>query len=106
MAGGATTPELVSIVSNCGCLGSIGAGYLTPEALIAQINEVTNRTNKPYQVNLFIPNQPAITIEDQIIEKLKTISSFLEIDFKSDFSLSDNFHECIDIILDKKSAYF
>ncbi len=33
MAGGPSTPELVAAVSNAGGLGSLGAGYLAPEAI-------------------------------------------------------------------------
>ena len=47
MAGGITTPELVAAVSNAGGLGSIGAGYLSPEQLRSSIQEIKQLTNKP-----------------------------------------------------------
>ncbi|MFS0636110.1 nitronate monooxygenase [Mesobacillus foraminis] len=56
MAGGITTPELVAAVSNHGGLGMIGAGYLDPNQLRKQINEVRQLTDKAFGVNLFIPN--------------------------------------------------
>jgi len=55
MAGGTTTPALVAAVCNAGALGSIGAGYLTPDALQQAIDEVRAQTDKPFAVNLFIP---------------------------------------------------
>ena len=56
MAGGPSTPELVAAVSEAGGLGSLGAGYLTPQAIRAAIVEVRARTRRPFAVNLFIPD--------------------------------------------------
>ena len=56
MAGGPSTPELVSAVCEAGGLGSLGAGYLKPEAIRAAIRDVRARTRRPFAVNLFIPD--------------------------------------------------
>ena len=40
MAGGTTTPELVAAVSNSGGLGSIGAGYMAPDAIAEAMESV------------------------------------------------------------------
>jgi nitronate monooxygenase len=40
MAGGATTPELVAAVSNCGGLGSLGAAYMSAEAIRTTILKI------------------------------------------------------------------
>lgn len=61
MAGGVTKPELVASVSNAGGLGMIGAGYLEPGQLSAQIREVKKLTDRPFGVNLFIPGDFRIT---------------------------------------------
>lgn len=58
MAGGPTTPELVAAVSNAGGLGSLGAGYLSPEQIRNAIREIRQGTNRPFGVNLFVPEQP------------------------------------------------
>ncbi|HLZ21531.1 MAG TPA: nitronate monooxygenase [Ktedonobacterales bacterium] len=55
MAGGPTTPELVAAVSNAGGLGSLGAAYLAPAALRAAIHAIRERTDRPFNVNLFAP---------------------------------------------------
>lgn len=55
MAGGVTTPELIAEVSNAGGLGSLGAGYMKPEQMREAIQEVKRLTNKPFAVNIFIP---------------------------------------------------
>ncbi|MGV3488800.1 MAG: NAD(P)H-dependent flavin oxidoreductase [Tuberibacillus sp.] len=54
MAGGATTPELVAAVSNAGGLGTLGAGYLTPEAIREAIHRIRQLTNRPFAVNLMV----------------------------------------------------
>ena len=59
MAGGHGTPELVAAVCEAGALGSFGAGYLQPEAIRAAIREIRARTNRPFAVNLFIPEAGA-----------------------------------------------
>jgi nitronate monooxygenase len=55
MAGGPTTPELAAAVSNAGGLGSLGAGYLSPKRMREAIREIRKRTDKPFAVNLFVP---------------------------------------------------
>lgn len=56
MAGGPTTTMLVAAVSNAGGLGMIGAGYSDAMSLRNQIKEIRKATDKPFGVNLFIPN--------------------------------------------------
>src|ERR671918_2479445 len=59
MAGGATTPELVSAVSNAGGLGILAASRLTPEQLKEAINKIKSLTNRPFGVNLLLaPLEP------------------------------------------------
>lgn len=55
MAGGPTTPELVAAVSNAGALGSLGAGYMSPDAIRAAVRRIRELTDKPFAVNLFVP---------------------------------------------------
>ena len=61
MAGGATTPELVAAVSNYGGLGSLGAGYMEPEDIRITIGKIRKLTDKPFAVNLFIPQTAKAT---------------------------------------------
>lgn len=56
MAGGITTPELIAAVANSGGLGSLGAGYMEPEEIRHALAEIRALTDKPFAVNLFIPN--------------------------------------------------
>jgi nitronate monooxygenase len=53
LAGGPSTPELAAAVSNAGALGFLGAGYLTAEALAAQVRRTRALTGQPIGVNLF-----------------------------------------------------
>ena len=54
---GVTTPEFVAASAEAGVLGSIGAGYLTAEDTRMFIREVKKRTEKPFAVNLFVPEK-------------------------------------------------
>jgi nitronate monooxygenase len=54
MAGGATTPELVSTVSNAGALGFLAAATLSPKDIELQAAAIRELTDKPFGINLFI----------------------------------------------------
>ncbi|MBT2570601.1 nitronate monooxygenase [Planococcus sp. ISL-110] len=74
MAGGPTTVELVTEVSNAGGLGTLGAAYMTPEALRQAIKEIQSTTQKPFGVNIF-----AAPVEDdfsRLAEVQKALSPF------------------------------
>lgn len=51
---GSTTPELVAAVSSAGGLGSLGAGYLEPQAILDQAMQVRRLTDRPYAIGLFV----------------------------------------------------
>ena len=53
---GATTPGMVAAVSNTGALGALGAASIAPVALHESIEQIRSFTNKPYGVNLFVPD--------------------------------------------------
>lgn len=64
MGGGPTTPELVAAVTEAGGLGSVAGGYLTAEALRADIAAVRDLTDGPFAVNVFAPLEPDATTEE------------------------------------------
>lgn len=55
---GVTTPELVAAVAGAGGLGSLGAAYLSPQALREQITAVRRLTPAAFKVNLFLEHSP------------------------------------------------
>lgn len=56
MAGGITTPELVAAVSNAGGLGSIAAGYLSPDELRNTIHKTKKLLTNLFQsICSFLP---------------------------------------------------
>jgi nitronate monooxygenase len=55
MAGGASTPALVTAAAQAGGLGFLAAGYKAPQALAGQIAEVRS-AGVPFGVNVFAPN--------------------------------------------------
>lgn len=63
MAGGATTPELVAAVCEAGALGSFAAATLSPAAMIEGVRRVRSLTNKPFNMNLFVLEEPTPTPE-------------------------------------------
>ena len=51
---GSTSPELVSAVSLAGGLGSLGAGYLEPQAILDQAASIRAMTARPYAIGLLV----------------------------------------------------
>lgn len=106
MAGGVTTPELVAAVSNSGALGTIGAGYLSPDKTRAIITQVKALTDKPFAVNLFVPEP--LNVDKTQIDKSKAalhpmykelgIDNLPEIDVEN----LNMFDEQIKVIIDMK----
>ncbi|MFD1849619.1 NAD(P)H-dependent flavin oxidoreductase [Oceanobacillus bengalensis] len=81
MAGGVTTSALVASVSNNGGLGMIGAGYMRPEALREQIHAMKQITDKPFGVNIFIPNEYTVSEEKvrQAVQLIEPIENKLRV---------------------------
>ncbi|POZ61099.1 NAD(P)H-dependent flavin oxidoreductase [Chromobacterium alticapitis] len=59
MAGGATTPQLVSAVCEAGALGFLGAAMLSPEQIREDAARIRARTSQPFGINLFVLDDPA-----------------------------------------------
>ncbi len=109
MAGGPSTPELVAAVSNAGGLGSLGAGYLMPEALDKDIKKVKSLTGRAFAVNLFIPGDTeAGPVPDEVLDKLKTYSSELGVEMPdlSEKSSASSFDDQLQVVLDNKVPVF
>nr|WP_263314423.1 nitronate monooxygenase [Mammaliicoccus sp. Marseille-Q6498] len=103
MAGGVTSPEMVSTVCNEGGFGQIGAGYMTPESLSEHIDQIRTMTNKPFGVNLFIPEYPEIDKHDvdRMNEILKPISEKLGYEPVNDVQIDNQFEDMIEVIINK-----
>jgi nitronate monooxygenase len=71
MAGGPTTPSLISTVSNAGGIGSLGAGYMDPDKLRTTIRDIKSKTDYPFSVNVFIP--PIGQLNKNIDPKAKSL---------------------------------
>lgn len=109
MAGGCTTPELVAAVSNAGGLGSLGAGYMTPDDLRESIRKIRVLTSKPFSVNLFIPEKHYAT-HDDIKKMCRTIEALcpeLGMQILPEFEkFSPCFEEQIDVLLNENVPIF
>jgi len=108
MAGGPSTPELVAAVSNAGGLGSIGAGYLSPEQIEAGIRKVKELTKRPFSVNLFIPEiSNTVESDDKVLKKLEEFSVELgvgppEVPGPPEYTFEDQ----LSVIIDHKVPVF
>ena len=54
----ASTPDLVVAVNKAGALGSLGAAYSQPEAMMRDAEAVRAKTDLPFNMNLFVSPQP------------------------------------------------
>lgn len=53
--GGYSTAKLAAAVSNAGALGSVGAGTFSPAQITEIITDIRAATNKPFNINLWVP---------------------------------------------------
>lgn len=73
MAGGPSTPALAAAVCEAGGLGFLAAGYKSPDAIVADIDETRSLTSRPFGVNLFAPQPgPAdLGVVSEYVERLR-----------------------------------
>ncbi|MBT2733471.1 nitronate monooxygenase family protein [Bacillus sp. ISL-7] len=110
MAGGVTTSKLVAEVSNSGCLGMIGAGYMTPIQMREQIKEIKQLTSNPFGINLFVPNEFKVTGNEikSANQILNPIRQQLNLQPKDSFKISnfndvfETFIEQIKVVIEEK----
>lgn len=69
MAGGPSTPALAAAVSGAGALGSLAAGYKSPEAVREEIHAVRERTDRPVGLNLLIA--PPAEVDPAALERYR-----------------------------------
>src|SRR3954469_18043000 len=62
MAGGPSTPALVTAAGRAGALGFLAAGYKTPQAVEEEIRAV-RAGGTAYGLNLFVPTPPPADLE-------------------------------------------
>jgi nitronate monooxygenase len=111
LAGGPGTPELVAAVSEAGGLGSVGGGYLQPDALRAAIRKVRALTSRPFLVNLFAhedPLPPAPPAEEIARAKAFVAPFRAEVGLAGDPTLTapPAFRDQLDVILDESVPVF
>src|SRR5690625_6075538 len=81
MAGGITTTELVTAVSESGGLGSVGAGYMSADGLRTKIKEIQANGIHSFGVNIFVPDHFSVEEHDVSLanERLQHFHNQLEI---------------------------
>ncbi|MBT2567836.1 nitronate monooxygenase [Arthrobacter sp. ISL-85] len=89
MAGGPSTPGLAAAVSEAGGLGFVAGGYKTAAAMRAEIEAVRGHTDKPFGVNLFVP-QPSVTSPEVLQEYAASLAPDAE---RFGVSLGDPKHD-------------
>lgn len=72
--GPASTPELVSAVSNTGALGTLGASWTDPATLRAQIRQIRATTDRPYCINLVLAFDQRERLEVAVEERVPFVS--------------------------------
>lgn len=77
MGGGFGTTNLLAIVSNAGGLGSFGAYTLTPEEIMQIDKEIKEKTNKPYNINLWVSDVDS-SLKDYPDDKINRIKELFK----------------------------
>jgi nitronate monooxygenase len=109
MAGGITTPALVAAVSEAGGLGTLAAGYSSPADIRTAIQQVRALTDKPFAVNLFVPETHPATA-DQLERARRAVADCCkELSIKISPvqpPYAQSFDEQMQVVLDEKIPVF
>jgi nitronate monooxygenase len=73
MAGGPSTVDLAAAVSDAGGLGFLAAGYLPVETVAEQLAELSNRTSRPWGLNIFSPPAPEMPATVDAVEHYRMV---------------------------------
>jgi len=105
---GVTTPELVAAVSNAGGLGSLGAALMQPDELRKTIHRIRELTQRPFNVNLFIPSphQREPIVYEPFLQHLKQYESELGFGVSRELSPPPPFEKQIEVLLQEKVPIF
>lgn len=96
MAGGPSSPTLVTAASEAGALGSIGAAYSTPKAIRDFAAQVRARTTKPFAINLFVPTPTPLVKPDELRRALDHTRAFRQAFKLADPTLAPPYEEDFD----------
>ncbi|SDW07549.1 nitronate monooxygenase family protein [Paenibacillus sp. CF384] len=109
MAGGPATPELAAAVSNAGGLGNLGGAYLTPDQLRSTIRRTRELTDRPFGVNLFVPELPEEQEGEvgQMTTELNKYRAQLGIELNPSIpKSSESFQEQVQVLLEEEVSIF
>ncbi len=108
MAGGPTTPRLVAAVSEAGGLGTLGAAYMTPAAIRMAVEEIRALTQKPFAVNLFVPEpfDPSAYDPEEIGASLAAYREELGIETPGELSYVQSFEDQLAVVLEERVPVF
>lgn len=108
MAGGGDTPALVAAVSNGGGMGSIGAAYLSPQAITEAAATVRAHSGRPFGINLFAPMTPPARPDPKAaIDRVAPFYAELGLDPPGAPDLPpDSFADQLEACLDSGAAVF
>lgn len=108
MAGGATTPGLVAAVSEAGGLGTLGAAHMAPVAIREAIAETRNLTEKPFAVNLFVPEpfDPSLYDPEEVNAPLRRYREELGIEAPEELTYAQPFEDQLAVVLDERVPVF
>jgi nitronate monooxygenase len=109
MAGGPTTPALVAAVSQAGGLGTLGAGYMNAEQIRDAIRAIRERTDKPFGVNLFIPEafDPDHLVAPSVSRVMNDVRERLGIPADPQVNrFTESFEEQIAVVLEENVPVF
>ncbi|MCQ6960713.1 NAD(P)H-dependent flavin oxidoreductase [Mucilaginibacter aquariorum] len=113
MGGAFSTPELLAAVSNAGGLGSFGAYTLTPEQIREADNAIKLKTDKPYNINLWVSDVDE-SLTNYPVESLEKVKALFRPYFDElniplpdlDTNISSKFLKQVETIFQIKPAVF
>lgn len=109
--GGLSTVALTAAVSNKGGLGGFGAYTLTPTEIYQVHQQICSKTDKPYNLNLWVSDTDSIgTVDDMLFDEVKEAYrpyfEQLGLDMPPKPSFKSRFENQLQAVLDIKPKVF
>lgn len=97
---GVTKAAMVIAACEAGALGSLGAGMMEPAEIRAQLKTISEGTNKPYNVNLFVIDESKISYKESQLEWLRQAYEKNNLEFKLPSKFAPVFKDQLEAVLD------
>lgn len=100
---GVSTPKMTVSACQAGIIGSIGVGMMEPQAIRKAVEEIKEKTDKPFNVNLFIvDNLEGYNINNDKMKWLFDYYKLRQLELPNPKKFAPKFEDQFEVLLELK----